>query len=66
VNIGNVHYGPGRRSITPSVFLTAEEVAEVGALSRAGFQVEARAIPSDTPMGPREMKEKYDAAAQGG
>jgi len=61
VNLGNVHYEPGRRPVTPSVFLSAEELSEVERLSRAGFEVEARAIPSDAPSGPRELKERYDA-----
>jgi N-acetylgalactosamine PTS system EIIB component len=64
VNIGNVHYGPGRRPVTPSVFLTREELAQIAALEQAGFEVEARAIPADAPVGPRAMTEKYDAAGE--
>ena len=62
VNIGNVHYGVGRRPVTPSVFLTRGELTQLGALAESGFHVEARAIPADAPVGPREMNEKYDAA----
>jgi N-acetylgalactosamine PTS system EIIB component len=64
VNIGNVHYAPGRRPVTPSVFLTRDDLAALRALASAGFQVEARAIPADAPVGPREMTEKYDAAGE--
>ena len=64
VNLGNVHYGPGRRAVTPSVFLDRADVDEVAALARAGFQVEARAVPSDAPVGPLEIAEKYDAAGE--
>jgi PTS system N-acetylgalactosamine-specific IIB component len=64
VNIGNVHYRPGRRAVTPSVFLAAEEVAAIDGLARAGFDVEARAIPSDAPVGARQLAEKYDAAGE--
>jgi hypothetical protein len=63
VNIGNVHYAAGRRAVTPSVFLTREEVADLEALSRAGFDVEARAIPADSPVGVKEIAEKYDEGA---
>jgi N-acetylgalactosamine PTS system EIIB component len=62
VNLGNVHYEPGRRPVTPSVFLSAAEVSEVERLSRAGFELEARAIPADAPSGPRDLRERYDAA----
>ncbi len=62
VNLGHVHYSHGRRPVTPSVFLSAEEIAAVRALSEAGFEVEARAVPGDAPSGARELAEKYDAA----
>jgi PTS system N-acetylgalactosamine-specific IIB component len=61
VNLGNVHYEPGRRPVTPSVFLSAEELSVVEELSRAGFDIEARAIPSDAPSGLRDLKERYAA-----
>jgi N-acetylgalactosamine PTS system EIIB component len=64
VNIGNVHYCPGRRPVTPSVFLTGGELAELAALSQAGFDVEARAIPADAATDARAMAEKYDAACE--
>jgi N-acetylgalactosamine PTS system EIIB component len=63
VNVGNVHYAPGRRAVTPSVFLTREEVADLEALARAGFEVEARGIPADSPVGVKEIAEKYDEGA---
>jgi N-acetylgalactosamine PTS system EIIB component len=66
LNLGNVHYAPGRRPVTPSVFLSGEEVATVQRLSAAGFEVDARAVPSDAPVGPGELREKYDAGGQRG
>ena len=62
VNLGNVHYAPGRRSVTPSVFLSGDEVAQVEALAAAGFDVDARAVPDDPPAGPGELRHRYDAA----
>jgi len=64
VNVGNVHYAAGRRPVTPSVFLTGEELGQLEALARAGFEVEARAIPSDPVASVRELAEKYDAAGE--
>ncbi len=61
VNIGNVHFGPGRRPVTPSVFLTAEELAQLRALAAEGFHLEARAIPSEPPAGIEEMERRYAA-----
>ena len=64
VNLGNVHYGAGRRAVTPSLFLSGEEIAAIEALSAQGFEVEARAVPSDAPAGARQLAQKYDAAAE--
>ncbi len=61
VNLGNVHFAPGRRPVTPSVFLSEEEVRAVEALAAGGFAVEARAIPSDAPVGPAEIARRYKA-----
>jgi N-acetylgalactosamine PTS system EIIB component len=64
VNLGNIHYTQGRRPVTPSVFLSEAEVSRVLDLSRAGFEVEARAIPSDAPVGALEMERRYKAARE--
>lgn len=62
VNVGNVHYASGRRPVTASVFLSAEELAALEELAGAGFEVEARAVPSDAPVPPGELRHRYDAA----
>jgi PTS system mannose-specific IIB component len=62
VNLGNVHFGPGRRPVTPSVFLAAGEVEELRALAAEGFEVEARAIPSEPPAGLDAIERRYAAA----
>ena len=62
LNVGNVHFGPGRRPITPSVFLTEAEVRALRALADAGFQIEARAIPSEAPTGMDDIERRYAAA----
>ncbi len=62
VNLGNIHYVDGRRPVTPSVFLSRAELETVLALARRGFDVEARAVPADVPVGPAAMEERYTAA----
>lgn len=64
VNLGNIHYAQGRRPVTPSVFLSEAEVSQVLDLSRAGFEVQARAIPSDAPVGALEIERRYKAARE--
>ena len=62
VNLGNVHFGPGRRAVTPSVFLAAPEVAALRALAADGFEIEARAIPSEPPTGLDDIERRYAAS----
>jgi PTS system mannose-specific IIB component len=62
VNLGNVHFGPGRRQVTPSVFLSAEDLTTLRTLADEGFSVEARAIPSEPPAGMEEIERRYAAA----
>ncbi len=62
VNLGNVHFAQGKKSVTPSVFLSAAELATVRALAAAGFEIEARAIPSESPAGMGEIERRYEAA----
>jgi PTS system mannose-specific IIB component len=60
VNLGNVHHGPGRRQVSPSVFLTAEELAQLRALDASGVELEIRGVPSDRPILFREMAERFE------
>lgn len=62
LNLGNVHFAAGRRPVSPSVFLTEAELADLGALAALGFEVEARAIPSDPPAGLDELRRRYASA----
>lgn len=62
LNLGNVHFGPGRRAVTPSVFLSSEEIEALRDLDGEGFEVEARAIPSDSPVGMDEIERRFRAA----
>lgn len=62
LNIGNVHYTLGRRQITPSVFLSADEFEVLRRLAAAGFNIEARALPSDVPVVFTEIARRFAAA----
>jgi N-acetylgalactosamine PTS system EIIB component len=62
VNLGNVHFGPGRRPVTPSVFLAGPELDALRDLAGAGFELEARAIPSEPPAGLADIERRYGAA----
>ncbi len=62
VNVGNVHYSAGRRPVTPSVFLSAQEIAELEQLEAGGFEVDAQAVPTEPAVGVRQLRRQYDAA----
>ncbi len=62
VNLGNVHFGEGRRAVTPSVFLSEADMAVLRGLAADGFEIEARAIPSEPPAGMEEIERRYAAA----
>jgi PTS system mannose-specific IIB component len=59
VNLGNVHFGAGRRPVTPSVFLAGSELEALRALAAAGYDIEARAIPAEPPAGLAEIERRY-------
>ena len=62
VNLGNVHFGPGRRPVTPSVFLSEPELVTLRRAAADGFDIEARAVPSESPAGMAEIERRYAAA----
>lgn len=58
VNVGNVHFATGRRQISPSVFLSPDELNQLKMLAESGVQVEARAVPNERALSFEEMKQK--------
>jgi PTS system mannose-specific IIB component len=62
VNLGNVHFASGRRPVTPSVFLADADLGVLRGLAAAGFEIEARAIPSEPPAGMGEIERRYSGA----
>lgn len=45
VNIGGIHYAPGREAVLPYVYLSRDEITEMGALEREGVRISARDLP---------------------
>lgn len=62
LNIGNVHFGAGRKQVSASVFLNSDELGALERLSRAGTKVEVRAVPSETPLSLSDLKARFAAA----
>jgi mannose/fructose/N-acetylgalactosamine-specific phosphotransferase system component IIB len=62
VNLGNLHFSAGRRPVTPSVFLGDRDLEALRRLEVEGFEIEARAIPSEHPAGMGEIERRYAAA----
>jgi PTS system mannose-specific IIB component len=62
LNLGNIHFGSGRRPVSPSIFLNGEELGQLEQLAALGFGIEARAIPSEPPAGLGELERRYAAA----
>ena len=50
LNLGNVHHGPGRRSFTPSVFLSDEDLSKLKALFAQGVRCEIRSLPTQDAL----------------
>ena len=49
LNVGNVHAGPGRVSVSRSVFLDADDAGALENLARGGMTVSVQAVPTDAP-----------------
>jgi mannose/fructose/N-acetylgalactosamine-specific phosphotransferase system component IIB len=62
LNVGNVHFGAGRKQVSASVFLDAAELEALDKLARAGTQVEVRAVPSEAPIRLPDLKARFAAA----
>jgi PTS system mannose-specific IIB component len=59
LNLGNVHFGTGRRQVSPSVFLAESELQALQRLAEDGVKVEARAVPSEKPVELLELQERW-------
>jgi mannose/fructose/N-acetylgalactosamine-specific phosphotransferase system component IIB len=60
LNLGNIHHGPGRRPVSVSVYLTADELRQLRALDESGVELEVRGVPADRPLFFSEMAERFE------
>ncbi|MFZ5468235.1 MAG: PTS sugar transporter subunit IIB [Myxococcota bacterium] len=63
VNLGNVHFAPGRKQVSPSVFLSPEELSVLRMLGESGFEVDARAVPSERAVTLKDMEARLGKGA---
>lgn len=54
VNIGGIHYAPGREAILPYVYLSGDEIDHIRALDDEGVRITARDLPGARKV---ELKE---------
>lgn len=59
LNLGNVHFSTGRKQVSPSVFLSQDELNQLKMLVEGGVEVDARGTPTDRPVTFAEMTEKF-------
>jgi len=59
VNLGNVHFSTGRKQVSPSVFLSPEEMNQLKMLADQGVEVECRGVPTEKPVTYPEMVERF-------
>ena len=62
LNLGNVHFADGRRSVSPAVHLSSDEISVLESISGRGVDVELKTLPRDKAMPLPEMKERVGAA----
>jgi PTS system mannose-specific IIB component len=62
LNLGNVHFGAGRRQVGASVFLDAGELEALEKLEKRGTLVEVRAVPTEPPLHLSGIKARFAAA----
>jgi mannose/fructose/N-acetylgalactosamine-specific phosphotransferase system component IIB len=55
VNIGGIHYAPGRSAILPYVYLSDTEVKHLEAIAEQGVRITARDLPSARKVDLREL-----------
>lgn len=48
LNIGNVHYGPGKKQVCPHVALSADDETCLKFLSESGVDLDFRCVPNET------------------
>ena len=62
LNLGNIHFAPGRVQVNASVYLSPAELVALRALAASGAAVEVRAVPKEKPLGLAEVEARLAAA----
>ncbi len=47
INIGNIHYGPGKKQISPSVALSSDDESCLHYFKGQGIELDFRCVPND-------------------
>jgi mannose/fructose/N-acetylgalactosamine-specific phosphotransferase system component IIB len=55
VNIGGIHYAPGREAILPYVYLSDSEVQHLNAIAGEGVRITARDLPNSRKVDLKEL-----------
>lgn len=55
VNIGGIHYAPGRQAILPYVYLSGDEIDHINALAGEGVRITARDLPAARRVDLKEL-----------
>jgi PTS system mannose-specific IIB component/fructoselysine and glucoselysine-specific PTS system IIB component len=55
VNIGGIHYAPGRQAILPYVYLSGDEITHINALAGEGVRITARDLPAARRVDLKEL-----------
>lgn len=48
LNVGNIHYGPGKNQISPNIALSKEDETCLRYFSERGVELDFRCVPNDT------------------
>ncbi|MGA9522219.1 MAG: PTS sugar transporter subunit IIB [Myxococcaceae bacterium] len=59
LNLGNVHFATGRKQVSPSVFLSQDELNQLKMLVDEGVEVDARGVPADRPVTFADISERF-------
>ncbi len=59
LNLGNVHFATGRKQVSPSVFLSQDELDQLKMLVDGGVEVDARGVPAEKPVTFTDISERY-------
>jgi mannose/fructose/N-acetylgalactosamine-specific phosphotransferase system component IIB len=63
LNLGNVHFSPGREQVTPTVYLDAAEIEALEQLGASGTEIEARAVPAEGPVSLPTIAARFRASS---